>query len=722
MKNELIIDQTIHGYSDGHRLLAASCQLSPTSERVLLELSDLSGDIANGFDSYLTGYPLPESNYYALAKTWYAYEMDRPGCVWTHTLLIKRPDFKSFVNIHPLRTYFTRPQKGKSFSAYKNSLIYNENSQGETSFIFPDMASTSIDLKTLYTIVFKNLYEQVKNIVITSENSTQLEDFILSLWCQQWPSLRSRFSFSTGSLAARTVQGRTFALQVAPHQNISFFHNVVKLALIDTIHEQIKPAKIQYAENYRTFRDAQDPLIRFVWFYGSQISPLRKNFGWLAKFYSLINEVRNKRFKITKITDYLAAKFPLPEHMEILKAGLYGGVTSTESHVKPLSDELTLLKELFRTEHADIFNIESLNIFNRVTRLIESSPSAAVKIAKTFNTNMGLNAIRHDYFRALANHLVPNEAITLFHDNQGLLLLLVNFNPQLAATSEIWRADKQVSDQAFQILFNSIMERNKAGHNIADWQPLVFSMLDANVNPLPLELEETLGSQLIKLILDWHAKQATCEPLKKTWEHYLTKDVKEVMRWAYDTNDSVCTKAHIIKILSPNSPEVLTYGSYPWLEMAREPPVTLSRAELNQVMGFLLALGFKNIDRDAPALVAASFQIVYDAALYGSLPRYIWSDLERLAPSNALIFEWDKCRRLEEALVSKAIDYKWDDDLLLKAANKPETFWMVAKRADGSSPGRKLLQRLYKKVSKGIIPATIEQENVLRHFGKVKKE
>lgn len=54
---------------------------------------DLSGPaFRTGFESYLTGYPLKTFGLYCFARTWFALELPRPGCVWTHTLIIKNED------------------------------------------------------------------------------------------------------------------------------------------------------------------------------------------------------------------------------------------------------------------------------------------------------------------------------------------------------------------------------------------------------------------------------------------------------------------------------------------------------------------------------------------------------------------------------------------------------------------------------------------------------
>ena len=44
LKSNLIkVEQTLHGYSDGHRLIEGSVKLSPQDARAMLVLSDASG-------------------------------------------------------------------------------------------------------------------------------------------------------------------------------------------------------------------------------------------------------------------------------------------------------------------------------------------------------------------------------------------------------------------------------------------------------------------------------------------------------------------------------------------------------------------------------------------------------------------------------------------------------------------------------------------------------
>src|SRR5690348_14177331 len=74
-----IVHQALHGYEQGHRLLAASVPLPVPAERSMLALSDASGpQPPSKFTECLTGYAVPATEWYALAYTWPAPEMHRP--------------------------------------------------------------------------------------------------------------------------------------------------------------------------------------------------------------------------------------------------------------------------------------------------------------------------------------------------------------------------------------------------------------------------------------------------------------------------------------------------------------------------------------------------------------------------------------------------------------------------------------------------------------------
>src|SRR5271168_894484 len=88
-ERSLKLHQCLFGYNDGHRLLASSLRLPSDAASSLLIHSDLLPDFNSSLsDRYWTGLPLPVAKVYALMRTWLAPEMPRPGCVWTHVILV----------------------------------------------------------------------------------------------------------------------------------------------------------------------------------------------------------------------------------------------------------------------------------------------------------------------------------------------------------------------------------------------------------------------------------------------------------------------------------------------------------------------------------------------------------------------------------------------------------------------------------------------------------
>ena len=126
MSREFLIHQALHGYRSGHQLLASSASFSISERELMDAMSDGAGiNDENCPQGYLTGYALPENGKYVLAKTWYADEMERPGCVWTHSLIFDIADISCMRFASEIMQLFHRPQKGQ-FDGYTVPIILRE--------------------------------------------------------------------------------------------------------------------------------------------------------------------------------------------------------------------------------------------------------------------------------------------------------------------------------------------------------------------------------------------------------------------------------------------------------------------------------------------------------------------------------------------------------------------------------------------------------------------
>lgn len=210
------VHQALHGYSDGHRQLACSARLSPQDAKQVLVMSDVSGSgVASEGSSYLTGYPLLECGMYALARTWSAPEMPRPGCVWTHTLFIDFPDLAAIGTPSRLAKLFARPD-APSWSTYGMPRALDMLD------IFEPEPRMSMLEEDWLAAVLNGLYESAGSRVVAKRDpAVPVDDLTLRIWDQQWPRLRRSFRFCTFTTKDRSTPGASFDLQIVAGPNVS---------------------------------------------------------------------------------------------------------------------------------------------------------------------------------------------------------------------------------------------------------------------------------------------------------------------------------------------------------------------------------------------------------------------------------------------------------------------------------------------------------------------
>ena len=78
----------------------------------MLARSDLSGPLSDDpLEPYICGYALPQDPYYVISRTWLAPEMPRPGCVWTHSILLPVADLGAIAQVDPVLNQLRRPRR-----------------------------------------------------------------------------------------------------------------------------------------------------------------------------------------------------------------------------------------------------------------------------------------------------------------------------------------------------------------------------------------------------------------------------------------------------------------------------------------------------------------------------------------------------------------------------------------------------------------------------------
>jgi hypothetical protein len=218
-----ILAQTLHGYAEGHRLLASSEGLDEAELALLLRTSDLSGYLPSGvtFDRYYTGFAC--HRYYALACTWLDTEARRAGTVFTHTLLIPKHEVDALDDPWRLVALLRKPTSAQELDPYKLLLKLPE---------WPPRPSLS--LKTDEIAGANTLFFGTADRPILWVDEAQPEPIVRLLWELLRPEHRFTFSFCTFALQPRSIQGRPFEfLGVPPAARGSFLEYASKAAWWD---------------------------------------------------------------------------------------------------------------------------------------------------------------------------------------------------------------------------------------------------------------------------------------------------------------------------------------------------------------------------------------------------------------------------------------------------------------------------------------------------------
>jgi len=207
------IDSQLHGYRQGHQLLASSTPLPKSDQSIIDRLSDVAGPLRpkERFEPYLSGYPLPSGSHYVVARTWQDLSIPRAGCVRTRSLLIPTEawaaapnlaDFLDFLAPGPLPTEADIIQRAVTLSTRPAALPPT-----------PGLRASEL-LEALFL-------EEAKPVAIFDAPTPEL--VAIRLLTALWPTIRQRFAISTLALSPRKIAGRDFDLVFAPKDARSKF-------------------------------------------------------------------------------------------------------------------------------------------------------------------------------------------------------------------------------------------------------------------------------------------------------------------------------------------------------------------------------------------------------------------------------------------------------------------------------------------------------------------
>jgi hypothetical protein len=428
--NVTLVNQALHGYRDGHRLLGASLELSAGDRRVLARQTDNpdSGRAGNWM-VLLSGFPLP-SGLFALSLTWPAPEMPRPGCVWTHSLLF---DEAGIANIEPdeLLSLFRRPHGTlPDLEPYLKGLDAVASQSGGHQPQFEEIAWA----ETISWAMYEPPVRAVRVLRVDLADTLRHE-LMLRTWIQAWPELRATLTFADAPRTTRDLDQREFDLLF--QQGEIRTEAGKQTRIVRGIPDVAPPAWVGtlVSESYRP-----DGLMQFTAEYAPSTSnpgksPNRGTNGVLAELFTEHESASPPDLVAARIVSILGTRFPLAGEALLLKVALLNPSNPPIGCSHQL-DEVSLLQALVLIGSSEAFPPEELNIRRRTELQMHVRSQAMISIVESIGDTEGRFA--DEFLDGVVSALDP-ASLEESNTTTKTVLLLANRSVELLRHSATWR-------------------------------------------------------------------------------------------------------------------------------------------------------------------------------------------------------------------------------------------------------------------------------------------
>lgn len=617
----IFVEQMLFGYSNGHALINTSLKKQLIRQRDVDLLSDVSG--IGKFYNYITCYPICEDGYYVFAKTWYADEMQRPGCVWTHVILIMFEDMersKGKINISEL---FRRPNLKEGFDYYGKAIFCPL--EKDVKFEYSEYA--------IYTLFHSN-----KKVFIEDENSERYEQPLINVLSILPTYLLKKVTVCTCSLANRYIDNEIFDYQVTLSGKANIFSRETSNTVIyKNIEARFNfPLWVKYLKKQFS-NEEQSELFRFCEKYDKRE---REDLCNLSKIYYSVNEFKEK----IALQDYYFLLGKIDNENEMIE--------KTELLIYVENDNE--MWEWFEFESIILGLLEEMKKKNSIFSKKNISDKTAKKYAEYIYKKSGKDNIQKMFFEYInrncnsnADKIVknmvaimqPDDLYNLFELRYNVCIVLVKLDCRFLKCKQIWKQDKNFQ---LEMLTNADIENYEGRLEI-----LKCIIENSNQN-ISQEVYQIFGDELIDALdVFYKARDKFSKEQIKFWIPYCAKEKKVYI----DLIKSVSNLEIVYELMryvdSYNICDIEEYQL--WLSVILRWKSNICEEKLYQVSFFILPFIIKLHGSGDDTLNRVVFNQINKKLENSTIDFYDWKNISKVLPEVSLEQSWDKCLRLRLA-------------------------------------------------------------------------
>lgn len=639
------IDQMLHGYDNGHRLLAGSVLLKNNTDMdTIATLSDWSEYVAmGGRDStYITAYPLKESRYYVIAKTWYADEMKRPGCVWTHSLLIPFEVLNSIDNFLRIDSLFVRPTKEGAYDIYSHAIEY-ENKNYTTA----DYVTLDADRGLIGLIISTFLKGGDPIFFIANKNITTMETLLLSVMNVLTMTMIQNISWCSGTAYIRKVNGAPLTCQF--------------LTRATDVINKINPAEeeqwLTYLINRLMLGDVnQGQLIRM---FAADISDSSDKYEAVLKvLYTLEDYFQTKahneeRYKT--VLEIITTQFPTSSEGHVIKK-----LCSNKSFSNMYCTDVTFFFYFATLQLDGVFDIEETKINERWHEFIKEKREQYLPLISLICNSGSVNSWGLYLLKESVDILYSNEIEQMIKEDFHLFYSITLINSDILNRVQ-WLL---LSSQEIESILPIILDRRMIS-GFKYWDIMFSLLLERGI-----EINESLAEAIFErtkkatIILLDYLNRGKGITVNHDLERQLSKRTKEVLLWLNGIETISDDVAYvIIHTINEKSNEVVDFGPKAWRSF-----LSLQYHNLRtEVYSYLFALSFNWPSKEyALELMQIAFYPLHTLEASGKLSYSNWLHIASYMEPVMFWDEWDKCKKMRKTVVMRLKSAGVDKSILSK--------------------------------------------------------
>lgn len=624
------INQALFGYSNGHRLLASSIKLSTNSKRLMERLSDLSGnEISQNSDGYYTGCWLSEENCYAICKTWYATEMPRPGCAWTHAIFLDSKTYSTDVNI-AIDSLFQRPAINMhDFLSYYKVPLEAEDK---------DLSMCEHPSKDVEWL-FNSIITQKENIALCNDNTIKINHTFECLFQLMGVDFFKNFTFCTASQSNRMIKEKPLTFQV-------FSTKVSKVALRSLT--SINYPEHQSENPFSTNIDSTDYMMkikRFALNWKKQcysfeyFETIKKIYGILyshdgVKLSSFINAIRDSFTIEQSLSD-----FPLFLDIFINDALSDNRLTSSLTN-------LLINLSVLEGEYENFSNTLNVCIYEKYARELYLKASSSILEIISRLLCSELNLFGEKFVKALAFVIDSNAFMQMFSKGEHHYTVLLQWNWHLGENALLWKHPVAIQ---FEMIRNIAIAFNKASNlDKDDFSKILFLIFEDCSTDIANEVYAAFGDFSISAYFIWANKSNWLS--KDSWlcicknNSYKSLIVFNSIENA--TTELFCT---LLKTLNPWDSTMRSIKAQTLEQLYQKYCCVQGNSQLNDLFAKFALQVMINADiRVSEEMAKFVFIRVHRILGEPDFDSNFWNAISPHLPEIKWYNSWDKCKRLRK--------------------------------------------------------------------------